>query len=138
LFVFCLFIVCWFLGDAYQGDGVMSPLERRVPPVIEFVVRDLELLAQPFDVAVDGAVVHIDVVITGRIHQAIALLLRDTPKNDVATLKEADTKVLERGLFAWTLEPHRLLTTPVRLAIACKIRNSVTVKATDRFFQVRA
>jgi hypothetical protein len=86
----------------------MSPLERRVPPVIEFVVRDLELLAQPFEVAVDGAVVHIDVVITGGIHQAIALLRRATPKKDGATLKEADTKVLERGLLRMDPERHRL------------------------------
>ena len=32
----------------------------------------LELLAQPLDVAVDGAVVDIDLVVVGRIHQGVA------------------------------------------------------------------
>src|ERR1700721_635720 len=41
---------------------------------LEFVVRDLELLAQPLDVAVDGAVIDIDLVVIGRIHQRIAAL----------------------------------------------------------------
>src|SRR5665213_3032333 len=36
------------------------------------VVDDLELLAQAFDVAVDGAVVDINLVVIGRIHQGVA------------------------------------------------------------------
>ncbi len=38
---------------------------------LEVVVDDLELLAQPLDVAVDGAVVDIDLLIISRIHQRI-------------------------------------------------------------------
>src|SRR5262249_41564086 len=41
---------------------------------LEIIVDDLELLAQPLDVAVDGAVVDIDLVVIGRIHQRIAAL----------------------------------------------------------------
>src|SRR5216684_2140456 len=38
----------------------------------EFAVDDLELLAQPLDVAVDRPVVDIDVLAIGRVHQLIA------------------------------------------------------------------
>src|SRR5690606_28351642 len=41
---------------------------------LEFVVDRLELLAQPLDVAVDGAVVHINLVVIGRVHQRVAAL----------------------------------------------------------------
>jgi hypothetical protein len=41
---------------------------------VEIVVGLLELLAQPLDVAVDGAVVDIDLVVIGRIHQRIPAL----------------------------------------------------------------
>src|SRR5580658_647211 len=40
----------------------------------EIVVDDLELLAQPLDVAVDRAVVDIDVLAIGGIHQLVAVL----------------------------------------------------------------
>src|SRR6185312_9581901 len=40
----------------------------------EVVVDHLEFLAQPLDVAVDGAVVDIDLVVIGGIHQRIAAL----------------------------------------------------------------
>src|SRR3984893_16178842 len=39
---------------------------------IEFVVTGLEFLAQPLDVAVDGPIVDIDLIVIGRIHQGIA------------------------------------------------------------------
>src|SRR3954451_11830701 len=39
---------------------------------VEAVVCHLELLAQTFDVAVDGAVVDIDLIVIGRVHQRIA------------------------------------------------------------------
>src|SRR6202163_1389760 len=38
----------------------------------EIVVHDLEFLAQPLDVAVDGAIVDIDLVVIGRVHQGVA------------------------------------------------------------------
>ena len=41
---------------------------------LEIVVDRLELLAQPLDVAVDGAVVDIDLVVIGRVHQRVAAL----------------------------------------------------------------
>src|SRR3954452_24097698 len=40
----------------------------------DLVVADLELLAQPLDVAVDGAVVDIDLVVIGGVHQRVAAL----------------------------------------------------------------
>src|SRR6185312_14223937 len=41
---------------------------------LEVVVDRLELLAQPLDVAVDGAVVDIDLVVIGGVHQRVAAL----------------------------------------------------------------
>src|ERR1700759_5604446 len=41
---------------------------------VEIVGHHLELLAQPLDVAVDRAVVDIDLVVIGRVHQAVAAL----------------------------------------------------------------
>src|ERR1700676_5467370 len=40
----------------------------------EIVVDHLELLSQPLDVAVDGAIVDIDMLAIGRIHQLVAVL----------------------------------------------------------------
>src|SRR3981189_2202090 len=39
---------------------------------LEIVVHDLELLAQPLDVAVDGAIVDIDLIVIGRATQGVA------------------------------------------------------------------
>src|SRR6187401_1002245 len=47
---------------------------------LEVVVDDLELLAQPLDVAVDGAVVDIDLVVIGRIHQRVAAFHHTGPR----------------------------------------------------------
>src|SRR5436305_6305349 len=41
---------------------------------VEIVVRLLELLAQPLDVAVDGTVIDIDLIVVGRVHQRVAPL----------------------------------------------------------------
>src|SRR5260370_25467563 len=38
----------------------------------EIVVHDLEFLAQPLDVAVDGSIVDIDLVVGGRVHQGVS------------------------------------------------------------------
>jgi hypothetical protein len=39
---------------------------------VEFVVAGLEFFAQPFDVTVNGAIVHIDLIVIGRVHQGVA------------------------------------------------------------------
>ena len=39
---------------------------------VEFGVAGFELFAQPLDVAVDGAIIHIDLIVIGRIHQGVA------------------------------------------------------------------
>src|SRR6478672_8450582 len=59
-------------------NGVRSGfLETVADPIqgfdhLEIVVHHLEFLAQPLDVAVDGTIVDIDLVIIGRIHQRVA------------------------------------------------------------------
>src|SRR6476659_4145445 len=41
---------------------------------LEVVIDDLELLAQPLDVAVDGAIVDVDLIVIGCVHQGVAAL----------------------------------------------------------------
>src|SRR3954462_10383220 len=41
---------------------------------VEVVVDHLEFLAQPLDVAVDGAIIDVDLVVVGRVHQCIPAL----------------------------------------------------------------
>src|SRR5438477_13029499 len=59
-------------GDLRLLEAVADTVERL--DHVEAVVGLLELLAQALDVAVDGAVVDIDLVVVGRIHQGIAAL----------------------------------------------------------------
>src|SRR5262245_43331011 len=41
---------------------------------LEIVVNDLEFLAQTLDVAVDGAIIDIDLIVVGGVHQRVAAL----------------------------------------------------------------
>src|ERR1700675_3146313 len=41
---------------------------------VEVVVRSLEFLAQTLDVTIDGAVIHIDLIIVGGIHERVPAL----------------------------------------------------------------
>src|SRR5436190_3559695 len=59
-------------GDLRLLEAVADTVERL--DHVEAVVGLLELLAQALDVAVDGAVVDVDLVVVGRIHQRIARL----------------------------------------------------------------
>src|SRR5689334_14026235 len=61
---------------ARYASGLLETIADAVQRLdhLEFVVDHLELLAQPLDVAVDGAVVDIDLVVIGRVHQCVAAL----------------------------------------------------------------
>src|SRR6266540_2825285 len=56
------------------GSGFVEAVAHTVQGFdhLEIVVHDLELLAQPLDVAVDGAIVDIDLIVIGGVHQCIA------------------------------------------------------------------
>src|SRR4051794_23418024 len=54
----------------------------------EIVVGRLELLAQPLDVAVDGAVVDVDVFAVGGVHQLVAAL--DVPRPERQRLEDEE------------------------------------------------
>src|SRR5687768_12393356 len=58
------------------GSALLEPVADPVEGFdgVETVVDRLELLAQSLDVAVDRAVIDIDLVVIGRIHQGIAAL----------------------------------------------------------------
>src|SRR5258708_10154666 len=57
-------------SDAWQS-GFLEAVANAVKGFdhLEIVVDDLEFLAQPLDVAVDGAIVDIDLIVIGRVHQ---------------------------------------------------------------------
>ena len=61
--------------------GAPSNLFEPIPDAVGSLIisnessTDFELLAQPFDVVVDCAVVHIDLVIIGCVHRALRLLI---------------------------------------------------------------
>src|SRR3954464_9719111 len=59
-----------------KGSGFLETVADAVERLdhVEALVDDLELLSQPLDVAVDGAVVHVDLIVVGRVHQGIAAL----------------------------------------------------------------
>src|SRR5436190_2418742 len=55
---------------SFFGKAVADAIERL--DRVELIVHGAELAAHPFDVAVDGAVVDIDVVLIGDVHQLVA------------------------------------------------------------------
>src|SRR6266849_1727062 len=57
---------------SYLLEAIADAVERF--DHVEIVVGALELLAQALDVAVDGAVVDIDLIVVGRVHQGVAAL----------------------------------------------------------------
>src|SRR5215217_9043421 len=63
-------------GGGARASGFLEAVADAVERLdhLELVVDDLELLAQPLDVAVDGAVVDIDLVVIGRLHERVAAL----------------------------------------------------------------
>src|SRR5579884_713250 len=71
----CLSSVCLAVASAVGSTVAIS-----VPDAIQrfdlrkVVVDGLKFLAQPLDVAVDRAIVHIDVLAIGRVHQLVAVL----------------------------------------------------------------
>ena len=67
----------WLVRAAYSvisgfSEAVADTIERF--DHLEVVVDRLELLAQPLDVAVDRAVVDVDVLAVGGVHQLVAVL----------------------------------------------------------------
>jgi hypothetical protein len=56
------------------ASTLLEPIANTIKGLdhVKFRVGGHELLAQPFDVAVDGPIIDIDLVIVGRIHQGIA------------------------------------------------------------------
>src|SRR3569832_2041451 len=94
-----------------SGAAVLSGfLETVSDPVesldhLEFVVDDFELLAQPLDVAVDGAVVDINLVVVSSVHQRVAALADarargERLQNEKFRYRECDRLVLPRASVA--------------------------------------
>src|SRR6478672_9180666 len=61
-------------------EAVTDAIERL--DHVEIVVGRLELLAQPLDVAVDGPVIDIDLIVIGGVHQSVAALHHAGPARE--------------------------------------------------------
>src|SRR5215213_9868513 len=61
-------------GANAKSSGFLEPIADAVERLdhVEALVDDLELLAQALDVAVDGAVVHVNLIVIGRVHERVA------------------------------------------------------------------
>src|SRR5712691_4064463 len=93
-----------YLPVARPASNFLEPIADTVKRFdhVEVVVGALELLAQPLDVAVDGAVVDIDLVVVGGVHQGVAALdhagaARERLQDEELGDRERDRLVLPRA-----------------------------------------
>src|SRR5262245_19917624 len=66
----------WIAIVCPPGSSLLKAVADAVERLdhVEIVVHLLELLAQPLDVAVDRPVIHVDLIVIGRVHEGIARL----------------------------------------------------------------
>src|SRR5579864_6286588 len=75
---------------------------------IEIIIDDLEFLAQAFDVAVDGAVVHVDLIVVCRVHEIVAALYEAGPLGETLQDQEFGDRQPYRFAVPRTLVPLRI------------------------------
>src|SRR5215469_11780286 len=69
-------IIYCALSSTLPRSGLLETVADAVERLdhVEGVVDGLELLSQPLNVAVNGAIVDIDLIVVGRIHESVAAL----------------------------------------------------------------
>src|ERR1700730_7706898 len=87
----------------------------------------LELLPQPLDMAVDGAVVHVNVLAIGAVHELIAALDMPGPKRQRLQDQEFGDGEVDIGVFPTALVArgveHQLAALNHRLALPAALRH---------------
>src|SRR5207237_6097995 len=105
-------------SDARSGPGFVSAVAVSITDAIEsfdlaeFGIDRLELLAQPLDVAVDRAVIDVDMLAIGRVHQLIAVFdvtrtLRQRFEDQELGHRQLDGFAVPGTLMACRVERHR-------------------------------
>src|SRR5437762_9930188 len=105
-------------SDARSGPGFVSAVAVSITDPIEsfdlaeFGIDRLELLAQALDVAVDRAVIDVDVLAIGRVHQLIAIFdvprtLRQRSEDQELGHRQLDGFAVPGTLMARRVERHR-------------------------------
>src|SRR5437764_1166086 len=75
---------------------------------VEIIIDSLEFLAQPFDVAVDRAIVDIDLIVVSRVHQIIAAFYESRPLCEVLQDQECRQRKAHRVGIPCTLVALRI------------------------------
>src|SRR5437763_16138987 len=105
-------------SDARSGPGFVSAVAVSITDAIEgfdlaeFGIDRLELLAQALDVAVDRAVIDVDMLAIGRVHQLIAVFdvtrtLRLRFEDQELGHRQFDGFAVPGALLARRIERHR-------------------------------
>src|SRR3546814_10319537 len=81
------------LPELRLAVAIADAIERL--DLLEAVIDVAELLAQPLDVAVDGAVVDIDGLAVGRVHELVAVLNMARPLRQRLQRSEEHTSELQ-------------------------------------------
>src|SRR5436190_22307591 len=105
-------------SGARSGPGFVSAVAVSITDAIEsfdlaeFGIDRLELLAQALDVAVDGAVIDVDMLAIGRVHQLIAIFdvprtLRQRFEDQELGHRQLDGFAVPGTLMSRRVERHR-------------------------------
>src|SRR5207237_10181706 len=116
-------------SDARSGPGFVSAVAVSITDAIkgfdlaEFGIDRLELLAQALDVAVDRAVIDVDMLAIGRVHQLIAIFdvtrtLRQRLEDQELGHRQLDGFAVPGTLVARRVDRHRPAHA-ARCALAC-------------------
>src|ERR1700674_3947800 len=129
------FLTSAFMIGRPAGDAGSALLEAVADTIerfdhLEVVVHRLELLAQALDVAVDGAVVDVDLVVVGRVHERVPALHHAWPRRQRLQDEELGHRQRHRvalpgaGVAFWV---HAQIAALKRLRRIDLLRRSTTV-----------
>src|SRR5271163_4881169 len=99
-------LISWRLRRSGFPEAISDAIKRL--DHFEFRLDDLELLAQPLDVAVDRAIVDIDLVVVGRVHQGVAALDDAGPRRERLQDEEFGDSQCDRNAFPRAGMPLRI------------------------------
>src|SRR5271156_3725906 len=99
-------LISWRLRRSGFPEAISDAIERF--DHFEFRLDDLELLAQALDVAVDRAIVDIDLIVVGRVHQGVAALDDTGSRRERLQDQEFGDRERDRNAFPSAGMPLRI------------------------------